>query len=218
MKKNVAIIILIAIVLGLSGYLIFALASNATETKEDNNYQKEDKPTQDKIDEKDSSYFEEYLYYFMPRQSANNFVRDIDIFSDGDIKTYLLFYYMNRVNSYELQTDSDGSYTYTVSKKEVTDVVNKYFGITDFEISNDVEERDGIKELDDDNYQVYWFATGWMASNCELTSVIYEGKNVKVTGRIYETEGTIFKENSEIVFNLVYNDGDYNLKSIEYNA
>ncbi len=130
---------------------------------------------------------------------------------------------MNQVNKGTLKADPitseyDGTYTYTVSQSEVAKLVNKYFGIENYQITSDFEGRTGIKKLDNNTYQIYWFATGWSAPECKLTSVVYNGKEVKVTGKIHNIEGEDFQENSEIIFNLIYNNGNYNLKSIEYTS
>lgn len=87
-------------------------------------------------------------------------------------------------------------------------------GIYNFEMAN-LQFTD---RPNDDSYQVYWFAAGYFAPECTLTSVVYDEKNVKVTGKILNEEGvgTNFKDNLEIVFHLVYNNGNYNLKSIVY--
>ncbi len=157
---------------------------------------------------KDLAYFEEYLYYFMPEQSVNNFLYKIDSFSEEEINKYILFYYINQ------NKDSERS-TYNVSSEEVSKLVSKYFGIENYKLKEDWGGREGIKRLDDKHYQIYWFQTGWYPLEYKLTSVVYDGKNVKVTMKITDAGMTIFKENSEIVFHLVYNNGNYNLKSIE---
>lgn len=222
MKKNVVIIILLVVVMGLCGYVAYDKLLNQPKTEENDKTQEEnDKTQEEKIEKKDVAYFKDYLYYFMPAASANNFLRNIDSFTEEDINKYIYFYYIVQVQQGKLNADAktgdyDGTFTYTVSKDEVSKLVNKYFGIDNFELKEDWGERSGIRNLNDSTYQIYWFATGWTFPECELTSVVYNGKNVKVTGKIYDIKGTIFKENSEIIFNLFYNNGNYNLKSIKY--
>ncbi len=212
MKKNMAIAILSMIIIGLSGYLVYDKAINKEELKQKKPPQKEgktdNKEQEEKIEEKGLAYFEEYLYYFMPEQAANNFLYKIDSFSEEEINKYILYYYINK------NKDSERS-IYDVSSEEISKLVSKYFGIEDYKLKEDWGGREGIKRLDDNHYQIYWFQTGWYPPEYELTSVVYDGKNVKVTMTITDAGMTIFKENSEIIFHLVYNNGNYNLKSIE---
>lgn len=225
MKKNIIIIILSIGILGLGGYIGYDKFLNQLELKDKEQSKNEkvenNQKQEEKIEQKDIGYFKDYLYYFMPEVTASHFLKNIDTFSEDDIRNYIFYYYSNQVNQGKLEADVqvgeyDGTFTYTVSKEEVAKLVNKYFGIENFMLTEDSKGRSGVKRINDNIYQIYWFATGWFSPECELTSVVYNGKNVKVTGKIYKTEETDFKENSEIIFNLVYNNGNYNLKSIEY--
>lgn len=230
MKKNIVIVVLSMIILGLGSYLVYDKLLNKEEVGEKNPSQEDkindktdekNKGQEDKIEEKDIAYFEEYLYYFMPEPSMGYFLKKIDSFNEEDIKEYIYTYYIYKVNRENLSADIkdgeyDGTYTYTVSREEVAKLVNKYFGIEDFKLTKSDSERWGIRKLNDDIYQVYWYAVGYYVPECKLTSVVYDGKNVKVTGKITDSGLTDFKKDSEFVFHLVYNNGNYNVKSIEY--
>ena len=223
MKKVVIFILCIGIV-GLCGYLVWDKAINKieeTDTSKNGKVEKEDQELDEKIEEKDVTYFQQYLYYFMPSASANHFLKTIDSFSEEDINFYILSYYRDQVSHEKLEEDKnsgdyDGNITYTVSKEEVAKLVKKYFGIDNFTLKEDWGNREGIRKLNDNIYQIYWFATGWFAPKCEFTSVTYNGNDVEVIGKLSEIGETIFKENSKIVFHLVYQDGNYNVKSIQY--
>ena len=91
-------------------------------------------------------------------------------------------------------------------------VVNKYFGDVKYEIIEKSDSRSGIKKLSEDEYQVYWFTTGWMVPEASNIGVDYDEKNVDVKYSL-TFEGQSY---GILVFNLTYDKGNYNIKSIKY--
>ena len=218
MEKNksnntlvVLVIILSFLVLGLSAYIVYDKVLN---TKDENVIDKDDDNKQEEIKEEDSAYFDEYLKVFLPRGSASNFKKTINEFSDEDISNYLFFYYSSLANSGDLEAKlNDGVYTYDVSKDEMDKVVDKYFGIKDYNVVVSTG-RDGIRKLDNGDYQVFWFATGWIAPAATNVLVKYNGNNVLVEYKLTNSDN--LTEEGSLTFNLVYNNGNYNVKSIIY--
>ena len=219
----VLVVILSILVLGLSAYIVYDKVldtKNGDVTEKDNDKKQDDEDNKqesdNKIKEEDSAFFDEYLKLFLPSGSANNFKKTINEFSDKNISDYLYFYYISLANNGDIEAKlTDGIYTYDVSKEEMDKVVYKYFGINDYDIVVSTS-RTGIRKLDNGEYQVFWFTTGWTAPDATNTLVKYDGNNVvveyKLTNDIYGDYG----EESKLTFNLVYNDGNYNVISVIY--
>lgn len=234
--KDIIIILLVIIVLGLSGYIIYdkieddknntvvndnnkGQNDNASDEEDNNNQQNNEQNnngnTNTTIKEESKEFFDEYLKVFLPFGSASNFLRNINKFSDKDISIYLLFYYSSLNNSGEISAVEDrGNYTYDITKEEIDAVVYKYFGIKDYNVVVS-SGRDGIRKLENGKYQVYWFATGWMAPTATNTMVKYNGNKVVVEYKLIETYND-YKDDGKLTFNLVYNDGNYNVISVIY--
>lgn len=218
-KKNTGLIIWLVIlsmlVLGLVIYIIYdktiAMPSEEKVNNEKNEQQQIN--NEENFEHKDKSYFDDYLTYFLPGASAGNFIKTIDNFTSEDITTYLYYYYSGKCISGELESTetSDINY-YNVSKKDMDQVVNKYFGDVKYEIIEKSDSRSGIKKLSEDEYQVYWFTTGWMVPEASNIGVDYDEKNVDVKYSL-TFEGQSY---GILVFNLTYDKGNYNIKSIKY--
>lgn len=223
-RKDIIIILLVIIVLGLSGYIIYdkieddknnTVVNDNQQNNNQNNEQNNNGNTNTTIKEESKEFFDEYLKVFLPGGSASNFLRNINKFSDKDISIYLLFYYSSLNNSGEISAVEDrGNYTYDVTKEEIDAVVYKYFGIKDYNVVVS-SGRDGIRKLENGKYQVYWFATGWMAPTAINTMVKYNGNKVVVEYKLIETYND-YKDDGKLTFNLVYNDGNYNVISVIY--
>lgn len=242
-SKDIIIILLVIMVLGLSGYIIYdkieddknstvvndnnkCQSDNDSDEKDNNdkeenivndnqqnNNQNNNVNTNITIKEESKEFFDEYLKIFLPGGSASNFLRTINKFNDRDISIYLLFYYSSLNNSGEISAVEDrGSYTYDITKEEIDAVVYKYFGIKDYNVVES-NSRTGIRKLENGKYQVYWFATGWMSPTVANTMVKYNGNQVIVEYELIETYGN-HKVGSKLTFNLVYNDGNYNVISV----
>lgn len=225
-NNNNILVLLVAIlsilVVALSAYIVY---DKVFDTKDDNVLEKDTDKKQEKdnegnsdkqeeIKKEDSAYFDEYLKVFLPSGSANNFKKTINEFSDDDISNYLFFYYISLAKNNDIDPKlTDGIYTYNISKDEIDKVAYKYFGIKDYNVVVSTG-RTGIRKLDNGEYQVYWFATGWMADNATNTLVKYDGNNVVVEYKLINSETE--EETGNLTFNLVYNDGNYNVKSIVY--
>lgn len=222
--KDIIIILLVIIVLGLSGYIIYdkieddknnTVVNDNQQNNNQNNEQNNNGNTNTTIKEESKEFFDEYLKVFLPSGSASNFLRNINKFNDKDISIYLLFYYSSLNNSGEISAVEDrGNYTYDITKEEIDAVVYKYFGIKDYNVVVS-SGRDGIRKLENGKYQVYWFATGWMAPTATNTMVKYNGNKVVVEYKLIETYND-YKDDGKLTFNLVYNDGNYNVISVIY--
>lgn len=223
-RKDIIIILLVIIVLGLSGYIIYdkieddknnTVVNDNQQNNNQNNEQNNNGNTNTTIKEESKEFFDEYLKVFLPSGSASNFLRNINKFNDKDISIYLLFYYSSLNNSGEISAVGDrGNYTYDITKEEIDAVVYKYFGIKDYNVVVS-SGRDGIRKLENGKYQVYWFATGWMAPTATNTMVKYNGNKVVVEYKLIETYND-YKDDGKLTFNLVYNDGNYNVISVIY--
>lgn len=223
-RKDIIIILLVIIVLGLSGYIIYdkieddknnTVVNDNQQNNNQNNEQNNNGNTNTTIKEESKEFFDEYLKVFLPSGSASNFLRNINKFNDKDISIYLLFYYSSLNNSGEISAVEDrGNYTYDITKEEIDAVVYKYFGIKDYNVVVS-SGRDGIRKLENGKYQVYWFATGWMAPTATNTMVKYNGNKVVVEYKLIETYND-YKDDGKLTFNLVYNDGNYNVISVIY--
>ena len=239
-RKDIIIILLVIIVLGLSGYIIYdkieddknntvvndnnkGQNDNASDEENNNNQQNNNQNneqnnngnTNTTIKEESKEFFDEYLKVFLPSGSASNFLRNINKFNDKDISIYLLFYYSSLNNSGKISAVEDrGNYTYDITKEESDAVVYKYFGIKDYNVVVS-SGRDGIRKLENGKYQVDWFATGWMAPTATNTMVKYNGNKVVVEYKLIETYND-YKDDGKLTFNLVYNDGNYNVISVIY--
>lgn len=222
--KDIIIILLVIIVLGLSGYIIYdkieddknnTVVNDNQQNNNQNNEQNNNGNTNTTIKEESKEFFDEYLKVFLPSGSASNFLRNINKFNDKDISIYLLFYYSSLNNSGKISAVEDrGNYTYDITKEEIDAVVYKYFGIKDYNVVVS-SGRDGIRKLENGKYQVYWFATGWMAPTATNTMVKYNGNKVVVEYKLIETYND-YKDDGKLTFNLVYNDGNYNVISVIY--
>ena len=242
-RKDVVIILLVIVVVCLSGYIIYDKVKenkndNTVVDNKKNNLQDNDKQENSKqndlqgddtqnqgngqqtndIKKESKEFFDEYLKIFLPTTSANNFKRTINKFSNEDISDYIFFYFVTKANNGEIKdVEQNGVYyTYNLDNKKTDEVVEKYFGIKDYEIIVS-KGRDGIRKLEDGRYQAFWFATGWTAPTATNTLVKYNGNNVVVEYKLTNSEGVV-KDDGKLTFNLVYNNGNYNVKSIIYDA
>lgn len=226
-KKNIIIVILAILVVWLSGYIVYDKVFSDND-KDDNIVENNDEDINNVIENTDNDednqliktenaeFFDEYLKIFLPGGSANNFKKTIEEFSDNDITLYLLFYYMSLGGSEKIETTQiDGVISYTANKEEFDEVVEKYFGIKEYNII-DSTGRDGIKKLDSGEYQVFWFATGWMAPEATNIGVKYDGNEVLVEYKLTNDTYGSYGEESKLTFKLIYNDGNYNVNSIIY--
>ena len=216
-KKNTGlviwVIILSVLVIGLVVYIVYDKTISESNNDVLENGEQEQINNSEKFEQKDKTYFDEYLSYFLPNASAGNFIKSIDNFTSEEITTYLHFYYLGKCNSGELHpTETQDMVYYNVSKKDMDQVVDKYFGNVKYEIIEKQDTRSGIKKLSEDEYQVYWFATGWLVPQATNIGVNYDGTNVEVKYSL------TFENKNEgiLIFNLSYNNGNYQVKSIKY--
>ena len=172
-------------------------------------------------------FFDSLLLTFLPRNSANNFMKTISKFGNEEITEYILWHYINAYSRKEIQTDQEknneeytGYMTYTLDKSEIDKLVYKVFGKKSSEYNiAEPKGRTGIKKIDDNKYQIYWFATGWYGPTSEITNVRNLNNEVtveyKLTGNeVYGEEG---KYVGTLTFYLSKNGNDWNVTKIEFN-
>jgi hypothetical protein len=168
--KTLVIVILVILLLGALGFITY---DKLLKEKKDCNC-----PTCDNSKEKDCNcptcdnnegktdyqkISNEIFYNDLLKTYLDHFenlvYEDINSFTNEKIQEYLFFFYTDYANRYELcKYNEDGTITYNVSKKEVDAIVLKTFGKKDYKVVNE-NGRDGIKKIDDNTYQVYYFAT-----------------------------------------------------------
>ncbi len=173
----------------------------------------------------DEKYFDEYLYFFLPQPSAGRFKKTIDSFSDDDIYSYIYGYYSISCNGGTLKTDQEknneeytGQMTYTVSKIELDELVYKMFGKTasEYSIPNGTG-RSGVRKIDDNTYQVFWFATGWSSDDSTIKSATIDGNSAMVEYVLTKYSGIDYREpNGKLEFYLTKNGDNWNVMKIKY--
>ncbi len=217
------LVIFIVSTLVLGGYLVYdkVLSKENSETITSN----QDKTVEDKKEDnqEETTYSEEYfnnlLETFLPNKSASNFVRNITNFTNDDISLYLFFYYVSYANNNNLAIENSENITYNVNKSDIDDLVYKVFGKSaiEYEISES-KGRTGIKKIDDNTYQVYWFATGWSAPSSKLINI--KKLDNEATAEYELTDSDAYGEDGKIVgtlkFYLNKNGEDWNVTKIEY--
>ena len=212
MKKNIVIIILsvLVVVLGCTlGYLLINKDVNTKSTKETNEIVEEQNET---IDQKDEDYFNEYLKVFLGC-NGTKVSRNTENFNDDDIFYFVTNYYTLKHLSDDIQSNS-GEYEYIVSKKEVDEIVYKYFNKKNYNI----EKSENIYTIksEDDNYIISWSAVGCFYTLYKDIKVEYNGLEVTVSYNEYNTLPEIEANGNKLIFHLKYNNGEYNIIKIEY--
>ena len=224
----IVLVIFVILTLILGGYLLYDKAlsrgydNNDVNSNEqtsnqdvvDNNQQQNDDKNTDRELTEEEKYFDEYLAIFLPMKSANNFLRNIDNFSNDDITTYLFWYYYHMSDHDTDMPDENGVFTYNVSKTAIDELVYKMFGIKEYEI---IERggRTGLRKIDENTYQAYWFATGWMAPESKINNVKIDGNSAVVEYDIIDNLSSITKTGKMKLY-LTKNSENWNINKIEY--
>ena len=214
--NNIAlIIILVLIILGLAGYIVYDKVLSKEEPTSIPEPNTEDINIENDIYDED--YFNELLSTFLGH--SNSYMRNIDNFSDEEIASYLYFYYSDYAINNQLGKYSDDGVkiTYDVSKKDIDDMALKIFGKKEFNIVKR-EGRTGIEKIDEDHYQVYWFATGWFTPSRKISDITKTETEAIVTytltgNEVYGEEGKLI---GELKFYLTKNDDNWNVTKLEY--
>lgn len=158
-------------------------------------------------DRKDAEYFDEYVKYFQAA-GANNFLKNIDSFNNDQINTFLIMYFRNKMVS-----DNVSTHEMNVAKKEIDEVIDKYFGKIDYNLNNK-NQREGWTKIDNNNYKFHAFPTGWMSPTYNNVGVNYDGNTVTLTYIVTKN----YTENVGIQkIYLQLNNGNYNITKITYN-
>lgn len=208
MKKNIIIIVLSVLVLGLSCFIVY---DKLISKKSSDESVKIDKL--EKIEKKDSAYFDEYLSEFN-NCSGINVTRNTSNFNDLDIYYFVTNYY----NKKALKDNDLDNYTYSVSMTEVNNLIYQYFnkkGEFNYSVQNDSNNL--LKDIctvskDNSNYIFSWKGVGCAQIEYANPAVKYDGANVTVSYDIYDL---LHEKTGEAIFHLKYNKGNYNIVKIE---
>ena len=206
MKKNIVIIILTILVLGLGGYLVYDKVIDKEETSIKEEIQKES--TNDAtIDQKDAVYFDEYLKAFLGCDGL--FVtRNTENFSNKDISNFVSRYY--NLLAYD---DTLGTVSYKANVSDVDALIYKYFNKKDVVLETNPNEATTITKQDN-VYSFEWDAVGCGYKGYKDAVVTYNEEDVTIKYNEYSMIEEKYTGKT-LTFHLKYNDGNYNLIKIE---
>ena len=176
MKKNIVIIMLVIIVLGLGGYLVYDKLTLKNEkcevtTVEDNNKISqgttkivENERTIDSFDNDIYYYFENYIPGLISYLISEGEKFDLTKYNNKDedtIKRFIYTYYANRASKYNITNQEENGYSYKVSKEELdklTYVVFNKEGLDDY--SYTFRDYFGNIKQNDGTYKIVSYPTG----------------------------------------------------------
>ncbi len=219
-KLITVIVTIITIIILAGGYILYDKVLNPQ--KPDESIDDKGKIEETKGITEDEDYFDELLYIFLPANSASNFMKNIDTFKDEDITNYVFWYYENYANKNNLgkEDTTNARIIYNVNKKDIDELVFKVFGKKEYKII-ETEGRTGVKKINDNTYQVYWFASGWTAPIHKISEITNLENEVIVTYAITAneenyTEDYARKDIGTLKFHLIKNEDNWNVTKIEY--
>ena len=205
--KNVIITILTILVLGMGGYLVYDKVIDKDQiTKEQEGIKENQKePTNEVlIEQKDSTYFNEYLKAFLSCDGI--FVsRNTENFSNKDISNFVSRYY-----NFLGYGDNNG---YKVNVSDVDTLIYKYFNKTNVTLETTPNNVTTITKQDN-VYSFKWDAVGCGYYGYKDSIVTYNGENVTVKYSEYDNLGEQYT-GKFLTFYLKYNNGNYNVIKIE---
>ncbi len=142
-------------------------------------------------------YYNDLLGTFL-KHLYNIAPESVDNFSNEEIETYLFFYYLDYASRYELlkYDEKNLEMTYNINKKDVDNIVLKTFGKKNFQITNVKDKRTGLRNLDNNTYQVFAFPT---ASDLTL---------YKFNSSAYDEESDITKVEYTLYYNPSAGEGE----------
>ena len=204
MKKNIVIIILTILVLGLGGYLVYnKVIDKAAVEKKVDNQEEEQEVKEEVIEQKDAAYFDEYLKAFLSCDGI--FVsRNTDDFSNKDISNFVSRYY-------NLLSDGNGAYKANVS--DVDTLVYKYFNKNNVVLETNPSAATTITK-ENNVYDFKWEPVGCGYNGYKDSTVTYNGENVTVKYNEYSMIEEKYT-GKILIFHLKYNNGNYNIIKIE---
>ena len=214
--KNIIILILIILELGLGSYIIFDKIIDENN-KEDNSMHIEqsetapDEKTNDNnqkivIEQKDVSFFNEYLSPFL--NCSGWLINSFDLNNDDNLAMF--YFATSYYNLKYKENESLSDDKYIVSSNEMDDLINKYFGISEYNIQKSTDVYSIVKE--NNNYVVSWKPVGCPTFYNKISLVEYDNDSVKVTAPEYNYDNLTGKIKN---FYLKNNNGNYNLDKIE---
>ena len=214
MKKNIIIIILTVLILGMGGYLVYdKLIYQDVKDKEIINESIGNESVEKvKIEQKDAEYFNEYLKAFT--SCDGTFVsRNTTDFNNIDISSFVTSYYQKEaLQKEEYKNNLENPQTYNVPTEKVNTLVKKYFDIENYEIVNTHYIK--VRKPNEFEYQFEWESVGCGYIEYKNPVVTYDDINVTVKYELYDMMKDAFTGNYS-TFYLKYNNGDYNIIKIE---
>lgn len=213
MKKNLVIIILGVLVLGMGGYLVYdkVLDKDVKEESKEEKLKNNDSSKEEKIEQKDAEYFNEYLEAFM--SCDGEYVsRNTDNFTNKDISNFVASYYQIKALEEDSQKNIDSSYTYSVTVKELDELVKRYFNVEKYEIVDTNFAK--ITKKTENTYIFEWGAVGCGYVQYKNPVVNYDGTNVTVKYELYNIMEDKYTGKYS-TFYLKYNNDNYNIVKIE---
>lgn len=209
MNKNIIITILVVLVLGLGGYLVYDKVINVEEVPVNNNQQNNVQDTTNDvvIEQKDAAYFDQYLKAFLSCDGLS-VSRNAENFSNKDITNFVSRYYnlLSEINAYD-------EVTYKVNVVDVDALIYKYFNKSNVVLDTNPNEITTITKQDN-VYNFEWKAVGCGYYNYKDAVVTYNGENVTVKYAEYDGLGEKYT-GKYLTFHLKYNNGNYNVIKIE---
>ncbi len=232
MKKNIIIIILGVLVVGLGGYMIYDKVINKGVNEENNMNENTNSESTDQIEEltfikkinKDVSDEEliEYLKYFMPSTlvTAPHTSERTEKMVDNEFINEFVYYAINHlirtneIEYIEVSEDENGNYMipeYTIDKKYVKALVDIYFDVKEYTIDYKTARGYGIFDLGNDKYKFTYQPTGWYAPK----GVFKSRDNNSIEFELYNTIGDEeYTGNYKIYY--TYKDNTYKVTKLEF--
>ena len=175
MKKNIVIIILTILVLGLVGYLVYDKVITREEIPVKDEQQETEQNTINEvtIEKKDATYFDEYLKAFL--SCDGTFVsKNTEQFSNKDISNFVSRYY--NLLAYD---DELGNVGYKANVIDVDTLIYKYFNKKDVILETKPNAATTITKQDN-VYSFKWESVGCGYNGYKDAAVSYDEEIVAV--------------------------------------
>lgn len=224
MKKNLipVIVVLVILVFGLGGFIIYDKLLNNKES-ENNNLQIENKfdniPDEIGNNTESEIYFLEYLNY-IPLRYVNSNLSDYSMsnLTKREISMSIWRYIWNNSNNY-----SSNASERKMSEKEINIFLNKFFNFTNYAVEEMQIKDDFVFGLEKNNgyYVASSVATDYSFANFDIKDIKYDEnpKMVIITADNYYLEmgSSEKKVISEVIIELKKNDNNFNMISFKVN-
>lgn len=203
-KKTITVCAVILIIL----LIIILIIVNIKDSKTNSSIN-EEKTQKIEFKKENKEFFDEYL-----KQFQNVYGKGIGYngkLTNEDYSKFVVLYFYDELND-------PATYTFTVSKNKVDDLMNKYFGVTDYKIAT-ISDFFTIDNYNN-TYKITINPIDYGYDVFKIKSVQYDNKDVIVKYNIYRYEIDDKNLVGEKIFKLKYEYNNYHIKSIksEYNS